>query len=100
MKKYANEELGVKFALKEKYTIRDILGQRERILFAVDYDWYSRYWLASISMLENWECEEIPVPEDLDLEADATRKVVDIIQWVANEVAAHMSELDNVPKNT
>ena len=100
MKKYANEELGVKFALKEKYTIRDILGQRERILFAVDYDWYSRYWLASIPLLEKWECEVIPEPEELDLDSAATRQVVDIIQWVANEVAAHMSELDNVPKNT
>ena len=100
MKKYANEELGVKFALKEEYTIREILGQRERILFAVDYDWYSRYWLASIPLIEDWKCEEIPVPDELELDSVATRKVVDIIQWVANEVAAHMSELDNVPKNT
>ena len=67
-KKYANDDLGVKFSLPEKFSVREVLNLRGRVFSSVDDSWYIRYWDAAIPMLQDWECEEVPAPDEFDLD--------------------------------
>jgi hypothetical protein len=100
-KEYANEMLGLTFTLPEQLTVREQLTFRERLfLSADDTDMYSRYWDAALPLVEDWQCEIVPDPQAVDLDAETDRRVADIVNWFANTVAGHMNEMDDVPKNS
>ena len=99
-KEYANEELGVKFSLPERFTVREVLNLRGRVFENADDGWYIRYWEAVIPLLNDWECKAIPKPDEFDLDKSTSLNDANIVHWTANTVAAHMAELDDVPKKS
>lgn len=98
-KTYESENLGVSFSLPERLTVREHMQFRARLVDALAEDAYTRYWLAVLPLVEDWQCEVIPDPAALDLDAFISWKVADVMQYVANTAAAHMLSLDDVPKN-
>lgn len=99
MAKYENAELGVKFALPDKLTVREQLTFRERVFLLGEQDTYSRYWGGIIPLLEDWQCELIPEPEEIDLDTETNVKIANIINWVANTAAGHFTSLDESDPN-
>lgn len=101
MKKYANDDLGVSFALAERYTNREMLNLRSRIFDAgeVDDSFTVRYWIAAVPLLHEWECEVLPDPAAA-LDTLGTWEMANIIGWVANTVADHIARLEEVPKKS
>lgn len=97
MKTFENEALGVSFSLPDKLTVRQQLAFRQR-LAASDGDLYSRYFMASVPLIEDWQCELVPVVADVDLDTETRTSVADIVQWMANEVAIYFTDLGTVPK--
>lgn len=98
-KTYTNENIGVSFSLPETMSTRDGLDLRARLVEASDENAYIRWWLAVLPLLEDWQCDDLPDPAAFDLDAPATWRIMDIVQWVGNTTAGHMAELENVPKN-
>lgn len=99
-KEYANEELGVKFGLPTQFTVREILNLRGRVFDNIEDGWYIRYWEAIVPMLRDWECEAIPDPTNYDMDKSTNIKDANIVHWVTNTVAAHVAELDEIPKKS
>ena len=103
MKQYANDDLGVSFALKEEFTVREMLNFRSRIwnVEVEEGDGFNiRYWMAARPLIQDWECEAIPDPMAFDLDSAGSWRLANIVGWVSDTVAAHIAELDDVPKNT
>lgn len=99
MAKYENAELGVSFTLPDELTIRQQLEWRGRLIEEEGTS-FIRHWEAIRPMIQDWECEEIPDLEKLDIDKATGKKAADIVFWASNEAAGHMLELDEVPKNT
>ena len=103
MAEYENEELGVRF------TLPDALNPFQQLAFrgktAVGGGGvFVRFWDGAIELIQEWECEAIPEYKDLDLHADIddpveAARIADIVQFVANSTAAHITALEAVPKN-
>jgi hypothetical protein len=100
MKEYENAELGVSFSLPVSLTVREQLAFRERVFVTASEDLYSRYWAGAVPLLKDWECEDIPDPAAVDLDVETRVQITDIVNWVSNTVALHMTELEDVPKNS
>lgn len=99
MAKYENAELGVSFSLPDKITVRGQLQFRERV-FSSDGDMYSRYWEGIAPLLKDWECDLIEDPEAVDLDTETSVQIANIVHWVSNQAALHMTQMDDVPKNS
>lgn len=96
--RYENETLGVVFTLPDTFTVRQQLAYRSKIAQAADESAFVRVWLGAVSVMQDWQCEHVPDPAALDLDATDDRKTADIVQWTANTVAGHMADLETPPK--
>lgn len=97
-KAYSSDDLGVSFSLPERLTVRAGLDLRARLADSANDNAYIRWWLAAVPLLEDWDCPDLPDPAALDVDTDATWHLLDIVQYVANQTASHMLELESVPK--
>ncbi len=101
MKEYNNEDLGLSFGLPVDMTVRERLQYRERLFLTIDTaDMYSRYWDAVQPLLADWTCEIMPDPAAVDLDVETDPRMVEIVVFVANTVAGHMHDVEEVPKNS
>ena len=99
MAEYKNEELGVRFTMPDKPTVRQML--RYRSLTPVpgrNPGLYEEYWYAVSELIDEWECEVVP-EKGADLDALDDMRAVDIIAWVIHSGVGHMNRLGDVPKN-
>ncbi len=101
---FTNEDLGVRFTLPDAPTVGQQLRYRGRV-YATGFfseDVYIRTWLGFLALYQEWECEAVPNPKELDLEKETGPKVADVVMWVGNQTARHMNSLEAeaVPKNS
>lgn len=97
---YESEELGIKFSLPDELTVREQLKYNERVLLAEDKDLYSRFWWGILPLLQEWECALIPEPGEIDLDTETDPRIARIVTFVGNAAAGHMTNLEDVPKNS
>jgi hypothetical protein len=101
MKEYQNDELGLRFTLPERPTVRQQLNYRAAIaLSPLRPDVYDRFWQGAKKLIGDWACEAIPDPEQFDMDTATDPRAADIIFYVCNAVAAHMDSLETVPGNS
>lgn len=99
-KELANEELGVRFTVPERPTVRQQLAYKAAVAFSPRRpDVYERYFAGVATLADEWECEAIPTPETLDMDEEDDPRVADIVFWACNALAAHMDSLEALPKN-
>lgn len=98
MAEYKNEELGVRFTMPDKPTVRQMLRYRS-VLPAREgrATLYEDLWYAIGEMAGGWECEVVKPGDDLDKIDDA--RAADVIAWVIATGANHMNRVGTVPKN-
>lgn len=96
---YENKKLGVKFTIPDVLTVRQQLRFRSSIFLADDRDKYERFWNGAVELIDNWECELIPNLKTLDLDKETNMQITQIVQFVGNTVAGHMTTIGAVPKN-
>lgn len=96
--RYYSDKLGLAFDLPDKLTVRQVIGYRERVAFAPSGGMFTAHFDAVRPLLAGWECKAYPDPTKIDLDSDDLG-LVDVVVFVANTAASHMSNLDNVPKN-
>ena len=101
MATYTNETSGVSFDLPDAITVRKQLAYRHAVASATDTaDIYGRFWKGFLMLVDNWQCELAPDVHAIDLDTDTRRQVADIVVWACNTLAAHMNDLEDVPKNS
>jgi hypothetical protein len=98
--KYENKELEVSFTMPDALSVRQQLDYRSRLIDHMDDNAFLRNWLALMPIVEDWKCKAIPDPATFDPDEATDKSVADIIFWSSNEMAGHMLELDDVPKNS
>jgi hypothetical protein len=94
-----NEALGVSFTLPERITVRLQLKYNSEAVFAWGKERFERYWLAAQTIIQDWKCDLIPKPDELNLDEVFDPKIAEIITWTAWEVKMYMDKLDQTPKN-
>jgi hypothetical protein len=103
MAEYKNEALGVKFSVPDTMTVGQNLRYRGRVFNAGFYsdDVYIRMWQGFLSLYQEWECDLIANPKDLDVDIETNPQVANIVMWVGNMTAHHVNvlEAEAVPKN-
>ena len=98
MAEYESEALGVKFTLPDKLTVFQQLAWRGRTAVG-EGGVFIRMWNGAVELIQDWECELIPDPKKLDMNAEEDGAITDIVQFVANSTASHITALGLVPKN-
>ena len=98
--RYESEALGVSFELPDTLTVREQLLFRSRIAERPREEHFTRYWYAAQSLIQEWQCDDIPDPAELDMDApDGDGRLSNIVMWVANTAAGHLAGIDIPPKN-
>ena len=100
--KINNEKLGFSFDLPDQLTVRQQLQYRGRMgvgLYRDNPDMYLDMWKAALSLIENWECEQSPDPNALDLDTVTDVKIADIVAAVGMDVFLHTRKQEEVEKN-
>ena len=101
MATYTNEDLGLSFDVPDKVPVKVQLRFRRAIANGIrSDDTYAIYWQGSLHLIENWQCEHVDDPDELDLDTETRSIVTDIVFWTCNQVADHMLLLDKMPKNS
>lgn len=101
---FNNKELKCKFSLPEPLRMRHVeqyeVARNEAREAGAQFN-ASINWLGAVPLLENWTCEALPDPKGLTPEdlADAYGVVMQIVVWVAGQVAVHIMKQLFVPKN-
>ena len=98
MAEYRNDKLGVRFEVADTITVRKQLAYRSARQFLSVEDTYAAHWRAALLLIEGWQCETVPDPKALDLDAVTDPQMTYIVLWAAGEVAGHVAGLDSVPK--
>ena len=109
------KELGLKFSVPDRPTVRQQLNYNGHIFANRLTDVFWRNWQAATALIEDWDCKAIPdfklvydmrMAEDeaeqgavyLDEATDPT--ITNILIRVGNEVAVHVAGLEDMPKNS
>ncbi len=97
--KIENEKLGVSFSLPKKLNVRQQLGIKSRMVLMYDInDYYMIFWQAVLPIIEDWQCDRIPSPADIDMNNETDPQVTDIIVWVCSRVNTWLQDLEGVEK--
>jgi hypothetical protein len=99
-KTFESEQYGVSFSLPVEMTVRDHLAFRSRSIPATEDGLYAGYWKGIMPLLEDWKCEIIPNPEELDIDKAMSLTMANIVNWVCNMAIVHFTEIDDVPPNS
>lgn len=92
MATYENAELGVKFSIPEKITVRKQLEY-----YSATNEtgvWFTDAWGGAKVVIESWECEAYPKLLIMDLDKVTDRKITQVILWVGARVTEHMVKLE------
>lgn len=98
MASFENEKLGARFSVSDRITVRQQLAYLGARQFSDASEAFERSWRAALPLIEGWECALIPDPQALNLDEASDPRVTSVILWAAGKVAAHVAELDRVPK--
>ena len=99
MAEYESEKFGVKFSVPDELTVRQQLAFRSELFLTQDMDRFERFWIGAQHLIEDWECELIPIPADLNLVTETNPAIADIVNYVCTTVAGHLAMIGAVPKN-
>lgn len=95
---FKDKERGVRFTLPEKINVRDQLRYFDA-LASDDVSDLERYWMAAVSIIQDWECEKLPDIDKADLEKIYDLDVTGIVIWTGTTVLNHMNRTEGTPKN-
>lgn len=95
---FANKELGVKFTVPDRPTVRQQLAWLGAAAGRNPEDLFDRYWAGAKALIQSWECEALP-DYKVELDAISNPTQTSVIVWVALEVRNHMNALEDLPKN-
>jgi hypothetical protein len=96
-----NSDLGVKFSLPDRPSVRQQLRYWSTVMTSGSdrAGMYERYWSGARELISDWSCEHIPdIAVELD-DIDDT-KAAQAIMWAGLEVFRVVSGLEEVPKNS
>lgn len=101
---FVNKELRCKFALPEPLRLRHVEQYekaRDEARAAGAQFTPSINWVGALVLLEDWVCEVLPDPKALTPEdlADVHGPVLQVVMWVAGQVATHVMKELFIPKN-
>lgn len=101
---FVNKELKCKFSLPEPLRLRHVEAYekaRSEAREAGAQFAASINWVGAVEILEGWLCEVLPDPKALTPEdlADVHGEALQVVMWVAGQVAIHVIKQLFVPKN-
>lgn len=101
MANYKNERLGTSFTVSDSLTVREQLRYKQAIaLSVVRPDLYERHWDGVKAVARDWKCDILPDMSELNFDTMTNPRMTEIVYWACNEVAGHMNDLEEVPKNS
>jgi hypothetical protein len=93
---YKNENLGVSFSLPETVTVRQQLAYYSEAALAFGDDLFPRLWAGAKTLIQNWQCEDVPL--DTDLDASSNPKAAPVMIWAGMRVRDFIDGLEKVEK--
>jgi hypothetical protein len=101
---FVNKELRCKFSLPEPLRMKHVEqyeGARNEARAAGAQFAASINWVGAVTILEDWVCEDLPDPKALTPEdlGDVHGPALQVVVWVAGQVAVHVMKQLFVPKN-
>lgn len=110
---FKSKELGLRFTVSDKPTVRQQLDYRGWLFALRDNDIFWRQWKAATALIKEWDCQHIPdfqhvyesrladdEPEDAIYLDEATNpRVTEILLFVGAEVGIYVANLEDMPKN-
>ena len=94
---YKNEQLGASFTVPDRITVRQQLGYYSEAALATGDELFTRLWLGARTLIQDWQCEGVPL--ETDIETDTNPKAASVMIWAAMRVKEHIDRLESVPKN-
>ena len=100
MAEYQNEKLETSFSISDKLTVRQQLAWRSRLTMeqASEPDYFIRFWLATRSLLDNWQSPHIEDPMTFDIDKSTDPKASNVIFWAVDEISFHLNSLESLEK--
>lgn len=95
---YKNEKLGVRLVVPDKITVRQQLAYISESIATDDSDKAEASWRAACGLITEWECPGFMLTTSLDEVTDPL--VTEAIVWAFTTVRNHVSNLENLPKNS
>lgn len=101
---FENEELKCKFSLPEPLRMRHVEQYetaRDGARAAGAQFGPAINWCGALALIEDWECEALPIPEELTPEdlADVHGPILRLVMWVGGTVVGHVMGELFIPKN-
>ena len=99
MAEFNHPEHEARFTLPDEPTIRQRLLYDGVVLRGFGNEMIVRLWEAARLVIEDWECEGVPL--DIDLNTAGDEKVVTVIEWAGLAVFSWREALkaERLPKN-
>lgn len=96
---YRNEELGARFIVPDKITVRQQFAYLSETFKVNDGNTLESSWNGARLLIQEWECPVFPMM-DTSLDSVTDPKIRDVLFWAATEVRRHINALETVPKNS
>lgn len=102
MANFKSDTFNVSFSVADEITVRQQLRYKAVAWSALNSseETFVNLWRAAVPLITNWKCTAVPDPAALDMDKETSPEIGRIAMWTGNTVAAHMSDLGNVKKNS
>lgn len=98
MKEFKNEELGVRFTIPARPTVRQQLAYWDAAAREEGVTVFETRWRGVLALLQEWQCEAMPDAK-ADLDSLDSPTVTRVISWAGTQVFIYVGSLEDVPKN-
>ena len=89
----------VKFTVPDRPTVRQQMHWFGAVSGGDKSEIYTRYWDAAKTLIDKWECAELPdYKADMDSLTNPTQ--THIMIWAGLQVLEFMNKLEDIPKNS
>lgn len=97
MADFENQELGVRFTVPDRITVRQQLLYMGTLATREGDDILVRQWAAARTLIQDWHSEMFPDPA-ADLDSVEDRRIAKTLIWAGRTVLDHVIGLDAIPK--
>lgn len=98
MPEFDHSELGFKYSIPDKITVRQQLEYASIAGWQQAEDKIFKLWDAAKRLITTWESDLVPDVKKLDVDTETNPKVAAMITVVATDVWSHMLSLDRTEK--
>lgn len=98
MATYENAELGAKFELPDRVSVRQQLAYYTLIHSTGSAFWFESMWDAAKTLIAGWECEHFP-DFKVDLSTVHSKKITNTVIWAGTTTMTHITMLEQPDPN-